>query len=230
MVAAGLGAFIGAVVSLLIGIYIEYQRKPKLSFEIENPPKDGTYPSTSIKEARFVRVLLVNRPMPKLLRWLGRNAAMHCGGQAEFYHLENGAPVFSKPMPIRWANSDEPLSPQVLPNGQVALLFDPAKYNAAFHRNCFPGEKELIDIAARFDKDDECYGWCNDTYLPDKGWRNPDWKLPKGRYLVKVSVLSAGEQVSDVFQLENSVARQHFRLITASGKDICKLRSDSGTN
>jgi hypothetical protein len=223
MFSAAVGAFIGALLSLTISIYIEFQRKPKLYFEIENPPIDNTYASAPAKEARFVRVYLCGQAMPRYLRWLGRNAAMYCGGHVEFYHLDNGAPVFSKPMPIRWAGSDEPLSVQLSPNGQVTQLFDVTKYSAAFHRNCFPGCRELIDVAVRFDSDDECFGWCNDSYL--KGWRNPDWKLPKGRYLVRVTVLSAGEKAEDVFQLENSVGRQHFRLMKATKHDFAKVAS-----
>lgn len=124
---------------------------------------------------------------------------------------------------VRWSGSDEPISAQVLADGKVALLFDLAKYNAAFRRNCFPGNKESIDIAARFDSDDECYGWSNETYLPGKGWRNEDWKLPKGRYLIKVTVYSSGETVSGVFQLENTVGRKDFRLTQASPEDYQKL-------
>jgi hypothetical protein len=230
MFVTALGAFIGALLTLVISIYIEYQRKPKLYFEIEDPPSDNTYTSGPAREARSVRVHLCNRAMPSWLRWLGRNAAMQCGGHVQFYHLDNGSPVFSMPMLIRWASSDEPLSFQMLPNGQLVQLFDSAKYNAAFLRNCFPGGKETVDIATRFDNDEECYGWCNESYLPSKGWRNPDWKLPKGRYLVRVVILSAGEKVSDIFQLENSVARQHFRLMMATKHDISKIRVDQGTS
>ena len=160
-----IGAFLGAFLSFLGMIFVEYQRKPKLHFKIEYPPLDCTYASAQAKEARFLRVELSNNAMPRLLKWLGRDAAMHCEGNIQFHHFENGIPVFSKSMPIRWAGSDEPVTPQLMPNEEVKLLFDPAKYNAAFHRNCFPGTKELIDVAARFDNDDQCYGWSNDNYL-----------------------------------------------------------------
>jgi len=222
MFTTAIGAFVGALLSLFISIYIEYQRKPKLDFEIEDPPLDLRYQSAPAKEGRFVRVKLQNRGMPRLLKWLGRDAAMHCHGDIQFHHFD-GAPVFSRPMPMRWAGSDEPLSHQVMPNGQVKQLFDAAKYNAISYRDCFPGTTETIDVAARFDQDDECYGWCNENYLPGKGWRNLEWKLPKGRYLVRVTVYSAGDKVSAVFKLENSVARQHFRLMRASKEDAKKL-------
>jgi hypothetical protein len=218
------GAFLGALLSLLASISIEYQRKPKLTLEIEEPPTDKIFESAPAKNARFVRVLLHNKPMPKLFRWLDRSAAMQCNGEIQFHYSSDGTPIFIKAMPIRWATSDEPFSPQVLSNGRIALVFDPSKYNAAFRRDCFPGNKEPIDIAARFDEESECYGWSNETYLPEKGWRNKDWKLPVGRYLVTVQVHSSGETVCDVFKLENSSSRENFRLLPATKEDIGKLK------
>lgn len=217
------GAFLGALLSLLASIYFEYQRKPKLELKIEDPPFDATYESAPAKKARFVRVQLCNRAMPRLFRWLGRDAAMYCHGDIQFHHLLDGAPLFSRPMPIRWAGSDEPLSFQVLPDGKVVQVFDQVKYNAAFHRNCYPCSKEPIDVAARFDEDEDCYEWSNESYLPGKGWRNNDWKLPKGRYIVTVTVYSAGEKVTGVLKLENSVGLKDFRLMKASDDDIRKV-------
>jgi hypothetical protein len=128
-------------------------------------------------------------------------------------------------MPIRWSGSDEPFSYQALQGG-IAQLFDLTKYNTGFRRDCFPGRPELVDVAARFDNDEDCYGWSNESYLPDKNWpRNPDFRLPKGRYLVKATIHSSGERVSRVFVLENSVAREHFRLLTPSGEEAARIRS-----
>jgi len=219
-----IGAFLGAVLSLLASIYIEYQRKPKLYIEIEEPPYDATYSAAPAKKVRFLRVRLCNQPMPKFLKWLNREAAMYCNGDIQFHHMDDGAPLFTRPMPVRWSDSDEPLSLQVLPDGKAALIFDAAKYNAAFRRNCYPGNKESIDVVARFDNDKECYGWSNETYLLGKGWRNDDWKLPKGRFLVKVTVYSSGETVVGVFKLENSIGRKDFRLMQASLEDLNKLK------
>jgi len=217
------GAFLGALLSLLISIYIEYQRKPKLYFQIEDPPLDSSYKSAPAKDVRFLRVQLWNQAMPNFLKWLNREAALHCSGDIQFHHIDDGAPIFSKAMPIRWSGADEPVSYQVLPDGKVVQLFDPTKYGAASRRNCFPGSKETIDVVARFDNDEECYGWSNENYLPGKGWRNDDWKLPKGRYLVKVTVYSSGEKVVGIFKLENSVGRKDFRLMNVSAEDLRKL-------
>ena len=149
---------------------------------------------------------------------------MQCHGDIQFYHLEDGAPILSRHMPIRWASSDEPLTWQALPDNRVVQLFDPSKYNASFHRSCFPGNNELIDVAVKFDEDEDCFGWTSENYLPDKDWRNPEWKLAKGRYLAKVIVHSSGETASAVFQLDNTTARNNFHLAPATEADINKLR------
>jgi hypothetical protein len=222
--AAALSAFLGALLSLCVSIIIESQRKPKLSIKIEEPPTDVDYSNRPANKARFLRVRLSNRAMPRFLRWLGRNAAIHCHGEIQFYHQNNGAPVFSKPMPIRWASSDEPLSLQVSSDGQPNWLFDPSKFNAAFYQDCHAGSQEPIDVAARFDNDTDCYGWTNDNYLQNKGWRNPDWRLPNDRFLVTITVHSSGEKVVGVFELENSVGIQDFRLMNSTKEDRQRIR------
>jgi len=127
-----LGAFLGALLSLLASIAIEYQRKPQLQLSIESPPLDRKHSvSAPAGSSRFVRVHVTNRPMPRLLSWLGRAAANQCTGDVQFFHLDDGAPVFS--MPARWAGSDEPFSYQLV-NKNLVQLFDPVKYNAAFRR------------------------------------------------------------------------------------------------
>ena len=220
-----LGAFLGALLSLLVSVAIEYLKKPSLELLAEHPPVDVTYTNHPAATARFVRIRVRNRAMPRLLRWLGRSAAYQCIGYVTFHHLDNGSPVLSKPMPIRWSGSAEPVMLHVLADGNVAQVFDPVRYDAAFRRDCFPGSEEIADVAAKFDSDKECYGWSNETYLPGKGWRNQDYRLPQGRYLVRVTVRSSGENISKVFQLENSVGRQHFRLLEASTAERAKVEA-----
>jgi len=222
LLVTALGAFLGAALSLFASIATEYQRKPKLKLSFETPPRVQTNPDNApAKHSKFLRVYVTNRPMTRSLSWLGRSAAYQATGDIQFYHLDDGAPVFARAMPIRWSGSDEPVSYQLV-NGEIQHIFDPAKYNAAFRRDCFPGLPELVDVAARFDSDEDCFGWSNESYL--KGWRNPEFKLPKGRYLVRITIRSSGDNVSGVFKLENSVGVEHFRLLTASKDEAARLR------
>lgn len=217
-----IGAFVGAVLSLVISIIIENQRKPKLSFRIEDPPSDNEYPNSPAKKARFLRIQLWNSEMPKIFRWLSRESAMQCNADIQFLHLEDLAPVFNKKVPARWSGSDEPISPQIHPKtGEQVPQFDISKYNAAFRRNCYPGTKETIDIVARFDADEDCYVWTNENYI--KGWRNNDHKLSKGRYYVIVTVYSSGEKTRGYYKLENSVSVKDFRLIDVNDEERIRI-------
>jgi|GEM_PF-6151443 len=85
-------------------------------------------------------------------------------------------------------------------------------------------ESELLDIGARFDKDEECYGWNNEAYFSDPLWRNPNWKLRRARYLVKVTITSSGQKCVGAFRLVNDVARTDFRLepATESERELCR--------
>ena len=47
-----LGAFLGALLSLLATIFIEYQKKPKLNFEIEDLPLDEEGGQKNISKIR----------------------------------------------------------------------------------------------------------------------------------------------------------------------------------
>jgi hypothetical protein len=225
MLLTAIGAFLGALLSIFASIAIEYERKPKLHLTIEMPPLDRLGLPQPCIQSRFLRVLVTNDPMPRPLKWLGRSPAIQCTGDIQFYHPDNGAAIFSRAMPVRWANSEEPFSYQALPGGQIAQIFDPAKYNAAFRRDCIPGTPELVDVVGRFDSDEDCFGWSNESYLPNKNWpRNPEFMLPKGRYLVKVTIHSFGDKNFRVFTLENSVNIKHFRLLTASEEEAARLR------
>lgn len=81
-----------------------------------------------------------------------------------------------------------------------------------------------MDVAAKFDDEEECYGWSNDSYI--YGWRNKNWKLPQGHYLVSVVVLSTAKTFSEIFKLENATNNKEFLLPEASNKDKRKIKKD----
>ena len=83
----------------------------------------------------------------------------------------------------------------------------------------YPGESQRLDVAAKFDNEAECYGWSNESYFSNPVWRNPDWTLPSGRYLVKGTVISSGEKCTGVYRLVNDVPQSDFRLEEAMPED-----------
>ena len=208
---------IGAAVAILITILVENWRRPHLTIEVTEPI-DAEYTYKHVKKARFILVEVTNNPLPQFLRWMSRNAAIQCHGSVTFHYLD-GQPVYQRVMPTRWSNSPEPIASRFEVDGTVFSFIDPSKVEIRSRIDIQPGESEQLGIVAKFDDDEECYGWSNENYFTKPLWRHPDWKIKPERYLVKVTVYSAGKKVSGVFRLVNNVPRNDTRLETKQTSD-----------
>jgi hypothetical protein len=208
------GAFLGAVFSILTTIVIEMSRKPKLLLHIHEPTEQY-FSNKPANRAKFLHIEVTNKLLPKWLRWLSRSSAQYSSGLINFYHLD-GQSVFGDVMIGRWSGSPEPLSPLVIAGEKVNLenvtMTVNASHDFSTRRDIYPGETEHLDIVARFDDDDECYGWNNESYFSNPLWRNPKWKLSSNRYLIKVEIISSGEKTTGFYMLSNDVGMDSFRL------------------
>lgn len=211
---------LGAIIAILITIWVENLRRPKLELRIARPT-DVRYQGRPATQARFLGLELVNRSLPRWARWMSRDAAIQCHGTITFHHLD-GQNVFGRAMPIRWSGSPEPVPMRLVIDDKHILIADPARLTLTSRIDVYPGEAERLDVAGRFDNEAECYGWSNESYFSDPVWRNPDWRLPSGRYLVKVTVISAGQICTGVFRLINDVAQQDFRVEPALPGDYVR--------
>lgn len=212
-----LDTLVGAILAILTTIVTESLRKPSLKMQIYKAG-DANYTDRPAKKARFLYLELINRPLPKVFRWLSRNAALQCHGTITFHHLD-GTNVFGRPMQIRWTNLPEP-TPAILVIGEKRYpFFDPRKFEHFSRVDVHSGESEIFNVASRFDDDDDCFGWSNESYYVEPIWRNQNWKLPKGRYLVHVSIISAGEKCQSLFRLINDVGLNDFRIEKALPSD-----------
>lgn len=205
-----IGVVLGSIIAILVTIFIENLRKPSLKLEID-PPVDLVFQNQPANLMRVVRLKVRNNPLPSWAKWMSRNAALQCHGNITFHHLD-GQNVFGRSMPIRWASSPEPIPMTVQLGNTKGLIFDPSRFTLSQRMDVYPGESELLDIAARFDNEPECYGWSNESYFSNPPWRTAAWRLQAGRYLVKVTILSAGERCAGIFRVINDVAQQDFRM------------------
>ena len=87
-----------------------------------------------------------------------------------------------------------------------------------------PDEAARLDIVARFNNEEFCYGWSNQSYFSDPKWRNKDWKLIPNRYLVRVTIKSSGEKRVGFFRIINDVPQNAFRLEMASPDEIATIQ------
>lgn len=206
---------LGAIVAIAFAIIVENLRRPKLKFSI-GPSADIQRDAGGRITFRSVRVTVTHIGLLRGCRWMLRGPASQCRATVTFHHLD-GQNVFGRGMQARWAGTPEPVLP-MMNQGQIVFVLDPHKVVADSRVDIFPEESETLDVAVRFDNDAACYGWNNETYThPD--WKNPNWTLPPGRYLVKVSVTSLGQTRADVFRLINDVAQTDFRLERATKRD-----------
>lgn len=202
---------LGAIVAIFITIAIESQRKPRLELHHADHHDSIFPPGRPATDVRFLALELYNKPLPWIFRWMSRNAALQCHGFITFHHLD-GQDVFGRAMPVRWSGSPEPVPIHFQINNTQVLIADPAKLSQISRIDVYPGESQRLDVAAKFDGDEECYGWSNESYFSNPVWRNPDWRLPPGRYLANVTVISSGEKVQRFFRLINDVPRTDTRL------------------
>jgi len=206
----------GAIVAIVIAILIENLRKPRLQLRLA-PPTDITYVNHPAQNVRFLGLEVVNMPLPLLARWMSRNSAIQCHANISFHHLD-GQNVFGRAMAGRWSGSPEPLPFSVRLGNQVMIISDPSRLTTRI--DIPSGEAQRLDIAARFDTENMCYGWNNESYFSDPVWRNPNWQLNTGRFLVKVTLISAGERKIGLFRLVNDVPRQDFRMDNKLPNDV----------
>lgn len=203
---------LGAVVAIVITILVEYLRKPKLRLRLaqaSNPTyESGDRPAQA---ARFLALDLVNESLPSLARWMQRNAALQCHGTITFHHLD-GQNVFGRAMPVRFSETPEPVPIQVVVGETRIAILEPSRLTGESRVDVYPGESKRLDVAVKFDDEPESYGWSNLSYFSDPIWRNQDWRLQPGRYLVRASIVSSGETVSSLFRIVADVARTDFRL------------------
>ncbi len=214
-----LSVIVGGLITILTATGVEYLRRPVLALVIEEPPLDKPGPDGKGMR-RNLRLKLVNKPLPRIARWVQRSAALQCGGEITFHNLNDGQAVFDRAMPVRWVRSPEPIANRILDlAGKVQFFIQDFTRGFAESRiDVYPGEEELLDVAIRFDDESNCYGWNNDSYLYD--WRNPNWKLPRERFLVKVVITSSGQKCVGRFRLINNVdSHTDFRLTAPLPED-----------
>jgi len=202
----------------LVTILIESQRKPHLQLTVIRPV-DMSFTNQPANNMRAIRIKLENKPLPSLIRWMYRNPALQCHGKISFYHLD-GQNIFGRSMELRWSGAPEPIPLRVQIGSDEGFVFDPVRITHMQKMDIYPGESAEIDIAARFDNESECYGWSNENYFSDPIWRPTAWRLIRGRYIVKVNVLSSGETISERFRLINDVNREDFRLENTLPTDL----------
>lgn len=214
---------LGAILAILFAIFVEWLRKPRLRVTVgATDTVRPAQPNFPIQEGKSLRVRVFAKPLLPGTRWMMRAPALQCRGQISFHHLD-GQYLYDREMQGRWAGTPEPSQTVGIDhNGQPVSVLDPYKIVTPSRVDIAVQEEESLDVVARYDHDADCYGWSNESYLHH--WRNPAWRIPAGRYLVRVAIRSGGQSWSGIFRLINDVPRNDFRLERSSCFDKLKVR------
>jgi hypothetical protein len=155
------------------------------------------------------KLIIKNEP----LSWMLRSPALQARGSIIF-RRPDGQDFFGRTMEARWAATPEPIPPTLIgPANQSFQIVDFARFTSGTRIDIYPGEQEKLDVVARFEPDQECYGWNNETYFPPSvNLKNPNWRLPTGRYLVVATIRSSGQTKTASVQLSNEGDLEDFRL------------------
>jgi len=207
------GLFLGILGSLIVAMFVEWMRKPQLTISILSPENSAMY-SVGTAPIPFVslKVRVSNNSLPFAFCWMQRQSARDCRATIHFLR-EDKTPFIGRPMPGRWASSVEPVPLQgvIRSSGETIEIHDIARLNADSRIHIPAGETEILDVAVRFPKDTDAFGWTNESYRYP-GNRHPDYTLPKGRYLVDILIQSEGVKKQERFRLENDHITKEFCL------------------
>jgi hypothetical protein len=205
--------FFGVLSSLIVAMFLEWMRKPRLSFSILPPEDVGLFSADGALIERYValKVHVSNDALPFSFRWMQRQSARDCRATLHFLR-EDKTPFIVRPMAGRWAGSVQPVPLQGLirPSMETIEIHDITRLTADSRIHIPAGETEDLDVAVRFPAATDAFGWTNESYR--YGGRHPGFSLPVGRYLVDILVQSEGVKKQERFRIENDHTIDEFRL------------------
>lgn len=177
------------ILSALIGFFISSSliyirnilRKPKLSVNIATKP--WVHPQTGIA---FYRLIVNNK---------GKTTAHDCDIHITFRD-SNQSKLFS--LNGKWDRLPEPLGP--IQAGGFSSVW-PALIPYTETLSIRPGDSETFCLMLK-DSEDPCYAYNARSYLHN--YKNPQWQLPVGEYLVDVDIKSENARKHERFRIRNN--------------------------
>jgi len=190
--------------SIILALWYENLGAPKLRIFID-PTTD------SIKEngwrTRFLHLKVKNEPRKGFL-FVTEQTAFSCHGTITF--LTADYKQLGNPMPIRWDGNPEPLNPKIV-NNEIKYLVDNRLMRLSRYIDIPPFEPESLAIAVRIEGDPNAYGWTGESYKYN--WRHPDYKLPAGEYVARISLTTGDRVFKQDFRFKNPEQFESFDLV-----------------
>jgi hypothetical protein len=208
---------LAGIVGILVVLWLERQRRPGLTMHIGVPGTIDEADPVKRHPTTFLKVQVHNRTVPRWLAWVYHGEpAVSCAAWMSFHSLD-GVALFDREMVGRWSETPDPPPIQGIKteNGAVLRLL-----NVQDTMDIQPGSYANLDVVCRLKGEEECYGWNNESYL--HGWKNPAWRLPKGRYIARIRVKTGGKEFRDAFVIDNDRSFTDFRLEVATAQPVTR--------
>jgi hypothetical protein len=190
------GFLLGILASGIAWLITEYAAGPFLDVVADPNRAQGQSPDNPPHEFYHVRVqnLPAKWPLP------GRRPAWACTARIDVFRLD-GSRAVPGDIIARWTSQPEPLLP-VVSQGQVGNVLDPARLMQARRMDVHGHLEERVPVAVKFQGEPDCHVFTNESYLFPR-WQNPSWRLPPGRYQLRVTVYYERGRAEKDFELRN---------------------------
>ena len=163
-------------VSAITIILIDYLRRPCIEIRYRDEP-------ITQDPRRWVHVFIGNKPL-----WgIRRHTAMECRSKVTYTHMQTGET--RGPFETKWASRVNPIRVELDSSNRPVPLVDETLIQQAKLEAIPPGAERALDIAVKFDGEDEAYIWTPESYY---GRKNPKYELKQGKYRVKVRIEAPG--------------------------------------
>lgn len=220
-----MGVILGGIITIIVALWVEYLKTPKLEILLPNP-EFVVLQTVDLNTNQLIqtpitslRLRVRGKPLSRSLKWMMRSFAPRCYARIAFHQIDTGEKIFE--MHGRWASLSQPTQPWGQIGGQPIQFFDLERLNFGKHADIYPDEYEELDVAAKFGSEPDCYGWNNENYYSTPQFRKPEWRMPRGRYFVWVTIKAGGQIYSEMFRLHNEGSPAEFRLELAD-KQLAK--------
>ena len=162
------------------------------------------------KPMRSVHLLIKHTGVRAFRSWIYPAPALACVAKIRILR-EDGVDALPAPYEARWTGSQQPPEFRVADGGIWPSVREILK-----KRDVFPNTEEKIDVCIKYDGEDSCFIFNNDSYFT--GYRNDARKLPHGRYVVEATVSSGDIVITERVRLRNDFLRDEFRIEEIKGK------------
>lgn len=184
-----IGTITGFLASFLMQWYYEKATRPELMIGLD--PDD-------LRNPGGCHLRVSNRP--GLWPFATRKPAWNTRATIDVFNNNGEDRAIAEAIQARWARSPEPL----LQIGAGNFIADLSRIFLGRQTNIFANDPQQLDVAIKYNNDNRCYIWSNESYLSGgMGGRRTEWELDQGLYRLVIRVFYETSTLERIFLLHN---------------------------